>query len=419
MAFPIKNGYCSRTVNNRARERLVMKLPIYLDCHSTTPVDRQVLDAMLPYLTEDFGNASSKSHCFGWKAECAVEKSRERVAKLLGCSSKEIVFTSGATESNNFVLRGIAEKYSSRGKHLITTQIEHKCILATAEYLQKQGFEVTYLPVDETGKIRLKDLQAAIRPDTILISIMAANNETGTIQPIAEVGALARKHSIFFHTDAAQAVGKIPLDMNEMKVDLLSLSAHKFYGPKGVGAVYVRRKDPRVEPTSLLHGGGQENGFRSGTLNVPGIVGLGMAAEIAREHLDSEVARISYLRDKLFDGLKAALGEVHLNGHLTDRLPQSLNVSFPYVESDSLVASLKNIAVSSTSACMSAAAIPSYVLAAMGLSPERIHGSVRFGLGRFTTEEEIVYTIDTVSQCVRQLQKSSPLYQMSEAEGQR
>jgi cysteine desulfurase len=392
-----------------------MKLPIYLDCHSTTPLDPQVLEAMMPYLTTDFGNASSKSHSFGWKAECAVEKARERVAKLLGCSAKEIVFTSGATESNNFVLLGVAERYQSRGRHIITSRVEHKCVLATAEHLEKQGFSVTYLPVDEYGRIRSEELEAAIRPDTILISVMAANNETGTIQPIAEIGALARSRGIFFHTDAAQAVGKIPLDVNGMQIDLLSLSGHKLYGPKGVGAVYVRRRDPRVEPAPLLHGGGQENGFRSGTLNVPGIVGLGMAAEIAREHMEAEVARLSFLRDKLHHGLEEKIGKIHLNGHPTDRLPHSLNVSFPYVESDSLVASLKNIAISSTSACMSAAAVPSYVLAAMGLPPERIHGSVRFGLGRFTTEEEIVYTIDTVSQSVKALQKASPLFQVVEA----
>jgi cysteine desulfurase len=412
MVFRVKNGYCVREVKGTETHRGSMKFPIYLDCHSTTPVDPQVLEAMLPYFGADFGNASSKSHCFGWKAESAVEKSRERVAQLLGCSSKEIVFTSGATESNNFVLRGVAEKYKDQGKHIITTQIEHKCILATAEYLSKKGFEITYLPVDSTGKIRLADLHAAIRPDTILISVMAANNETGTVQPLAEIGALAKANNVLFHTDAAQAVGKIPLHMNEMKIDLLSLSAHKFYGPKGVGAVYVRRKDPRVEPAALLHGGGQENGFRSGTLNVPGIVGLGKAAEVAKSHLAEEVAKVSFLRDKLYHGLKERLGTVHLNGHETDRLPQSLNVSFPYVESDALVAGLKNIAISSTSACMSAAAVPSYVLAAMGLPPERIHGSVRFGLGRFTTEEEIVYTIDTVSQLVKSIQKNSPLYQL-------
>ncbi len=389
-----------------------MKFPIYLDCHSTTQVDPLVLETMLPYLSSDFGNASSKSHCFGWKAEAAVEKAREKVAKLLGCSSREIVFTSGATESNNFVLAGVAEKYESQGKHIITTQIEHKCILATAEKLKKRGFSITCLPVDETGKVRLDDVEKAIRPDTVLISVMMANNETGTIQPIAEIGALARARNVLFHTDAAQAVGKIPIDVNAMKIDLLSLSAHKFYGPKGVGAVYLRRKDPRVEVEPLIYGGGQENGFRSGTLNVPGIAGLGRAAEIALEKMPTEEARLSSLRNKLHHGLQAQLGTVYLNGHPTDRLPQSLNVSFPFVESDSLVANLKNIAVSSTSACMSAAAVPSYVLAAMNLPPDRIHGSIRFGLGRFTTDEEIVYTIETVSQCVKSLQSSSPLYQL-------
>ncbi len=394
-----------------------MKLPIYLDCHSTTPLDPLALEAMMPYLTADFGNASSKSHCFGWKAECAVEKARERVAKLLGCSSREIVFTSGATESNNLVLQGIAEKYAAQGKHIITTQIEHKCILATAEKLEKKGFTLTYLPVDEFGQVRVADVERAIRPDTILISVMAANNETGTIQPIAEIGALARAKNVLFHTDAAQAVGKIPLDVKAMNIDALSLSAHKFYGPKGMGAVYIRRRDPRVEIEPLIYGGGQENGFRSGTLNVPGIVGMGRAAEIAGEHLAQESQRLTYLREKLLKGLQERIGLVHLNGHPTARLPQSLNISFPFVESDSLVANLKDIAISSTSACMSAAAVPSYVLAAMGLNSERIHGSVRFGLGRFTTEEEIVYTVDTVSQHVRALQKTSPLYQIKELNG--
>jgi cysteine desulfurase len=394
-----------------------MKFPIYLDCHSTTPVDPAVLEAMLPYLSADFGNASSKSHCFGWKAEAGVEKAREKVAKLLGCSSRELVFTSGATESNNFVLAGVAEKYEDKGRHIITSQIEHKCVLATAQRLEKKGFSVTYLPVDETGKVRVEDVKKAIRPDTILISVMMANNETGTIQPIGEIGELARANNVLFHTDAAQAVGKIPIDVNAMKIDMLSLSAHKFYGPKGMGAVYVRRRDPRVEIEPLIYGGGQENGFRSGTLNVPGIVAMGKAAEICQEKMASEVARLSYLRDKLLAGLRERLGNVFLNGHPTDRLPGSLNVSFPFVESDSLVAHLKNIAISSTSACMSAAAVPSYVLAAMGLANDRIHGSVRFGLGRFTTDEEIVYAIDTVSQCVRSLQRTSPLYQLQEQPG--
>lgn len=392
-----------------------MKFPIYLDCHSTTPVDPKVLEALLPYLTENFGNASSKSHCFGWKAEHAVEKARGQVARLLGATSAEIIFTSGATESNNTVLLGVAEKYADRGKHLITTCIEHKCVLEAAKYLERRGFEVTYLPVTPEGQVRVSDVEKAMRPDTILLSVMFANNETGTINPIAELGALARSHNVLFHTDAAQAVGKVAIDVNAMNIDLLSLSGHKFYAPKGVGALYMRRRDPRVELEPLLHGGGQERGLRSGTLNVPGIVGLGAACEIAGAHLEEEKLRVSELRDRLFEGLKERLGELYLNGHPTDRLPHSLNVSFPYIESDSLVASLKNIAVSSTSACMSAAAIPSYVLAAMGLREDLIHASVRFGLGRFTTEEEIVYTIDTVSQCVKELQATSPLYQMRAA----
>lgn len=389
-----------------------MKFPIYLDCHSTTPLDPQALDAMLPYLTSEFGNASSKSHSFGWRAEAAVEKARERVARLIGSSSREIVFTGGATESNNFVLSGIAERYAHLGRHLITTQIEHKCVLATMKRLEQKGFAVTYLPVDESGRVRVADAEKAFRPDTILISVMAANNETGTIQPIGEIGALARSRNVLFHTDAAQAVGKIPLDVNALHVDALSLSAHKFYGPKGVGAVFLRRRDPRVEIEPLIYGGGQENGLRSGTLNVPGIVGLGKAAELAQELGPEEKTRLISLRDRLLRGLEERVGTVYLNGHLTERLPQSLNVSFPFVESDSLVAGLKNIAISSTSACMSANALPSYVLASMGLPAERIHGSVRFGLGRFTSEEEIEYTVDAVSQCVRALQKNSPLYQM-------
>ncbi len=372
---------------------------------------------MMPYLTADFGNASSKSHCFGWKAESAVEKARERVAKILGASSsREIVFTSGASESNNLVLRGVAEKYGHLGKHILTTAIEHKCILATCDYLATKGFEITTLPVDEKGRVLVADVEKAIRPDTILVSVMTANNETGTIQPIREIGALTRARNVLFHTDAAQAVGKIPLAVNDLNIDLLSLSAHKFYGPKGVGALFVRRRDPRVELTPLIYGGGQENGVRSGTLNVPGIVGLGRACEIAAEKMAAEGPRLTLLRDKLLAGLTERIGTVFLNGHPSERLPGSMNVSFPGVESDSLQATLKNIAVSSASACMSAAAVPSYVLAAMGLSLERIHGSVRFGLGRFTTEEEIVYTIDTVSQCVRQLQKSSPLFQMGASE---
>jgi cysteine desulfurase len=397
----------------------LLQFPIYLDHHSTTPVDPRVLEGMLPFFKQEFGNAASRSHCFGWKAEAAVEKARARVARLLGCHSKEVVFTSGATESNNFALRGIARAYKTRGKHMITSVIEHKCILATMDYLEAhEGIEVTRLGVDETGRIRISDLEQAIRPDTLLVSIMAANNETGTIQPMKEIGEICRARNVLFHTDAAQAVGKIPLSVEDYKIDLLSLSAHKFYGPKGVGAVYVRRKDPRVEPEPLLFGGGQENGFRSGTLNVPGIVGLGLAAEVAQEELEEERERILRLREQLWEGLKARLGTVYLNGHPEDRMPQSLNVSFPHVESDALVSNLRNIAISSTSACMSAASVPSYVLAAMGLPPARIHGSVRFGLGRFTTPEEMVYTIETVAEVVKKLQQSSPLYQLSQEKTQ-
>ena len=388
-----------------------MKFPIYLDYHSTTPVDPKVLEAFLPYFTQDFGNASSKSHCFGWRAEYAVEKARAQVAKLLAAESQEIIFTSGATESNNFALMGIAEKYSGQGKHIITSQVEHKCILATTKFLEEKGFSTTYLPVDSYGQVSSEEVKKAIRKDTILVSVMMANNETGTINPIAEIGKITRENGVLLHTDAAQAVGKIPINVDEMNIDLLSFSGHKMYAPKGVGAIYVRRKNPRVEAEPLLHGGGQEKGFRSGTLNVPGIVGLGKACEIAQEKMQDEIIRVTGLRDKLHEGLKNNL-EIFLNGHPTERLPHSLNVSFSFIESDSLVASMKNIAVSSTSACMSAASIPSYVLAAMGVPSDRIHSSIRFGLGRFTTEEEIVYTIDTVSQNVRELQKNSPFFQL-------
>jgi len=393
---------------------MTLRFPIYLDNHSTTPVDPQVLECMLPYFTTEFGNASSKSHCFGWKAEFAVEKAREQVASILGAESSEIIFTSGATESNNFALLGIAEKYQKRGNHIITSQIEHKCILDTCKFLEKKGFSVTYLPVDEYGQVSVDTLRNTIRPNTILISIMFANNEVGTINPIAKIGALAKEKNIFFHSDAAQAVGKVKIDVNAMNIDLLSLSAHKMYGPKGSGALFLRRKNPHVEIDPLLHGGGQERGLRSGTLNVPGIVGLGKACVCAMENMPKEEERIVRYREMLYQGLKKEIPDLKLNGHPNERLPQSLNVSFPYIESDSLVASLKNIAVSSTSACMSAAAIPSYVLKAMGLNQDLMNASVRFGLGRFTTEEEIVYTINTVAEKVKNLQQSSPLYKLKQ-----
>ena len=390
-----------------------MQLPIYLDYHSTTPVDQRVVDAMLPYFTKSFGNASSKSHCFGWKAEFAVEAAREQVAKILtGASSREIIFTAGATEGNNLALKGIAECYAPQGKHIITSSVEHKCILDTAKYLERKGFEITLLPVDAQGQVSVESVRQAIRNNTILISVMLANNEVGTINPIAAIGKLARENNIFFHTDAAQAVGKVAIDVNAMNIDMLSLSAHKMYGPKGVGAFYVRRREPRVELEPLLHGGGQEHGLRSGTLNVPSIVGLGKACELALAEFDHEVAHLKELRDRLENGLKKRIPNLKVNGHPTERLPNNLNVSFPYIEGDSLVASVKNIAISSTSACMSTAQEPSYVLKSMGVKPELIQAAVRFGLGRFTTAKEIDYTIDTVTAAVEKLQKASPLHQL-------
>ncbi len=386
---------------------------VYLDHHSTTPLDPKALEQMMPYLTHEFGNAASKSHCYGWRAEFAVEKARKQVADLIGATAREIVFTSGATESNNMVIRGIAERYSDeKDGHFITSQVEHKCVLETVKYLESKGFSATYLPVDKTGRVNLDDVKKAIRPNTLLVSVMMANNEVGTINPIAEIGGVCREKNIFFHTDAAQAAGKIAIDVEKMKIDLLSISAHKLYGPKGAGALYVRRKDPRVELPPLFHGGGQENGMRSGTVNVPGVVGMGAAAEIAVAHLEEEAARLRGLRDQLWTGLKARIPDIVLNGHLSERLPHSLNVSFPYVESDALVSSLRDIAVSSTSACNSAAAIPSHVLAAMGLSNELIHSSVRFGVGRFNTEQEIVYTVAKVAETVERLRQASPLYQL-------
>lgn len=385
---------------------------IYLDHHSTTPLDPAALTAMMPYLTTEFGNAASKSHCYGWRAEFAVEKARKQIATLIGAAPREVVFTSGATESNNMVVRGIAENYGAKGGHFVTSEVEHKCILETIKFLTTKGFEATFLPVDRSGRVSVESVKKAIRSDTILVSIMMANNEVGTINPIAEIGAACREQNVFFHTDAAQAVGKIPVDIEKMNIDLLSISAHKFYGPKGVGALYMRRKDPRVELPPLLFGGGQEFGMRSGTVNVAGIVGLGVAAEIAIGHLAEEGLRLRSLRDRLWNEMKAHIPDMVLNGHETERLPQSLNVSFPYVESDALVASLRDIAVSSTSACNSAAAVPSHVLAAMGLPNDLIHGSVRFGLGRFNTEQEIVYTAEKVTTAVDRLRKASPLYQL-------
>ncbi|HLD99907.1 MAG TPA: IscS subfamily cysteine desulfurase [Bdellovibrionota bacterium] len=389
-----------------------MKLPIYLDYHSTTPVDPEVLRTMVPYFTEIFGNAASRNHEYGWTAEAAVEKAREQVARLIGASAKEIVFTSGATESDNLALLGAAEMYAEKGNHIITTPIEHKAILDTCAYLEKKGLSVTYLPVDSTGRVSPEAVRNAITPKTILVSVMAANNEVGTINPIAEIGKVCKEKGVLFHSDAVQAIGKVPVDVESMGIDLLSVSAHKMYGPKGVGALYVRRKNPRVRLSPVIHGGGHERGMRSGTLNVPGIVGFGKAAEIAGREMEREGVRLKALRDRLWDGIREALDEVYANGHPTERLPGNLNVSFAYVEGESLMLGMKELSVSSGSACTSASLEPSYVLRKMGVGDDLAHTSIRFGLGRFTTEEEIDYAIGKVISTVKKLRDLSPLYEM-------
>ena len=388
--------------------------PIYMDYHATTPVDPEVLEAILPYFSEKFGNAASRSHGFGWEAEGAVEKGREQIAAALGASSKEIIFTSGATESNNLAVLGAADMYAGKGKHIITCQTEHKAILDPCKYLEKHGYEVTYLPVDKTGVVDLEALGKAIRKDTILISIMAANNEIGTIAPLARIGKLAKEHGVLFHTDAAQAFGKIPLPVEELGIDLMSISGHKIYAPKGIGALYVRRKNPRVRLSPVIHGGGHERGLRSGTLNVPGIVGLGVAAEKAVRVMDDESERVRTLRDRLHEKIKGALPEVYLNGHPTQRLYNNLNVSFAYVEGESLIMGLKGIAVSSGSACTSASLEPSYVLRAIGVGEDLAHTSIRFGLGRFTTKEEVDAVGEKVIFSVRRLRDLSPLWEMAQ-----
>jgi cysteine desulfurase len=389
-----------------------MKLPIYLDNHATTPMDPEVLKTMLPFFTDVFGNAASRNHEFGWTAEAAVEKARSQIAKLIGASDKEIIFTSGATESDNLALLGIAEMYKEKGRHIITSPIEHKAILDACHHLETKGFTVTQVPVDKYGMVTPDAIKAAIRPDTILVSVMAANNEIGTINPIAEIGKLCRDHGIFFHTDAVQALGKTPIDVEKMNIDLLSMSAHKMYGPKGVGALYVRRKNPRVRLAPIIHGGGHERGMRSGTLNVTGIVGFGKAAELAMKNMETEIPRIKKLRDKLWDGIRSQLDEVYLNGHPTERLANNLNVSFAFVEGESLMMGMKELAVSSGSACTSASLEPSYVLKAIGVGEDLAHTSIRFGLGRFTTEAEIDYTIEKVVSTVKKLRDLSPLYEM-------
>ncbi len=389
-----------------------MKFPIYLDYHATTPVDPEVLKTMLPYFTDVFGNAASRNHEFGWTAEAAVEKARSQIAALIGASDKEIIFTSGATESNNLAILGVAEMYKDKGKHIITSPIEHKAVLDTCQALAQKGYEITYLPVDSTGRVSAEDVRNAIRPDTLLVSVMFANNEIGSINPMAEIGKVCKEKGVFFHTDAVQAAGKVEIDVAAMGIDLLSLTAHKIYGPKGVGALYVRRKAPRVRLSPILHGGGHERGMRSGTLNVPGIVGFGKAAELARRLMPEETARLKRLRDRMWDAIRAELDEVYLNGHPTERLPNNLNVSFAFVEGESMMMGMKELAVSSGSACTSASLEPSYVLKSIGVGDDLAHTSIRFGLGRFTTEEEVDFACRKVIATVKKLRDLSPLYEM-------
>jgi len=390
----------------------MLKLPIYLDNNATTPMDPRVLEAMTPYFLEHFGNAASRNHSFGWEAEEAVDYAREQVAKLIGADPKEIIFTSGATESDNLALKGVFEMYASKGNHIITATTEHKAVLDSCKHLEKLGGEVTYLNVLPDGLIDLKQLEAAIKPTTILIAIMYANNEIGTVMPIKEISAIARKHGVLLFTDATQAVGKIPVDVNTDGIDLMAFSAHKMYGPKGVGALYVRRKNPRVKVTAQMDGGGHERGMRSGTLNVPGIVGLGKACEICRLEMDTDTKRISKLRNKLETELMR-LEEAYINGSVEHRLPHVSNISFKYVEGEGLLMGFnKDIALSSGSACTSASLEPSYVLKALGLGDDLAHSSLRFGLGRFTTEDQIDFTIKAISETVIRLREMSPLWEM-------
>ena len=390
-----------------------MKFPIYLDYHATTPMDPEVLKTMLPYFTDVFGNASSRNHEYGWTAEAAVENARNQVASLIGASDKEIIFTSGATESNNLALTGVAEMYAEKGNHIIISPIEHKAVMDTAEALERKGFKIDYAPIDNTGMVVVSELAKMITDKTILVSIMFANNEVGTINPMAEIGKLCKEKGVLFHTDAVQAAGKVEIDVNKMGIDLLSLTAHKIYGPKGVGALYVRRKNPRVRLSPIMHGGGHERGMRSGTLNVPGIVGFGKACELAQKLMATEMPRIKKLRDTMWDALKAELEEIYLNGHPTQRLPNNLNVSFAYVEGESLMMGMKELAVSSGSACTSASLEPSYVLKALGVGEDLAHTSIRFSIGRFTTEEEIQFAIQKVLSTVKRLRDLSPLYEMA------
>ena len=389
-----------------------VKLPIYMDNHATTPLDPRVLEAMMPYMTNVFGNAASRNHQFGWAAEEAVENAREQIAKLIGATAKEIIFTSGATESNNLAIKGVAEMYREKGNHIITAATEHKAVLDTCKRLEKYGYKVTYLPVQKDGLVNLGELKAAMTDKTILVTIMFANNEIGVLQPIEQIGKLCRERGILFHTDATQAVGKVPVNVNTQNIDIMSLSGHKMYGPKGVGALYVRRKNPRVQLQALIDGGGHERGMRSGTLNVPGIVGLGKASELAMEEMATESKRLTAMRERLRQTIEKNLDDVYVNGNYEHRLPGNLNMSFLYVEGESLLMGINDIAVSSGSACTSATLEPSYVLKALGLGDDLAHSSIRFGLGRFNTDAEVDYVANKIVDVVKKLRELSPLYEM-------
>src|SRR5579863_4504823 len=400
------------TVTSQIEVPAGVTLPIYMDNHATSPLDPRVLEAMMPYFTAKFGNAASRNHQFGWEAEEGVETARERIAKLVGATTKEIIFTSGATESDNLAIKGVAEMYREKGNHIITAVTEHKAVLDTCKRLEKYGYRVTYLPVKADGLIDLEDLKRAMDDKTILVTIMAANNEIGVLQPIREIGKLCHEKGVLFHTDAVQAVGKVPFNVIFENVDVASISGHKIYGPKGVGALYVRRRNPRVQIAAQIDGGGHERGMRSGTLNVPGIVGLGKACEIAGDEMETEAAYLRGLRDRLKQKIESSLGYVHVNGSMDQRLPGNLNMSFLYAEGESLLMGINDVAVSSGSACTSATLEPSYVLKALGLGDDAAHGSIRFGLGRFNTQAEVDYVAGRVIDIVQKLRELSPLYEM-------
>jgi cysteine desulfurase len=391
----------------------MVKLPIYMDNNATTRTDPHVVEAMLPYFTEKFGNAASRNHVFGWEAEEAVDQAREQVAALIGASEKEIIFTSGATESDNLAIKGVAAMYKKKGNHVITVVTEHKAVIDPCKRLERDGFQVTFLPVDHNGQVSAEQVAGALTDKTILVSVMGANNEIGTLQPIRQIGKLCKQRGILFHTDAVQAVGKVPVDVNEMGIDLLSISGHKIYGPKGVGALYVRRKDPRVRLDPLIDGGGHERGMRSGTLAVPLIIGLGKACELCRLEMSHEAERLIRLRERLRKGIMDGLSDTYINGHPTERLPGNMNISFAYVEGEALMMGVKDVALSSGSACTSASLEPSYVLKALGVGDELAHSSLRFGLGRFNTEEEVDFVVGEVKRAVNHLREMSPLYEMA------